>query len=111
MSQSWTIDTLIASVKDHTNRAAEEPIKAFTTVFKVAEERRVLSRINKKPSGSTAPGSTISTNSSGSARPRVTVGHCNHCNKEHPGSNDQCWIAHPESCHPTSQRRDRNALP
>jgi hypothetical protein len=49
---TWSIDTPIASLKDHIRHTSEEPIKSFLTVAKQAEEKRVLSRINNRGTNS-----------------------------------------------------------
>jgi hypothetical protein len=43
---TWTIDTLIASVEDYIRTTNKEPVKTFTTISKQAEEKRVLTRLN-----------------------------------------------------------------
>ena len=111
--QSWTIDTLIASLEDHIRHTPEEPVKAFLTVAKQAEEKRVLTRLSKngkKPATtptlatSSAPGRN---NNGQPKRVPTTVGMCNHCQREHAGPNEKCWKAHPELTPDSIKKRNQ----
>lgn len=115
---NWTVDTLVASLEDHLRNTAEDPVKAFTTIAKQNEEKRVLSRINSRnnqATGSqnsnsvTAPPSRPSNNNSGTSTLKPT-GFCNHCQKEHQGPNKLCWFAHPELMPPhIKKKREESA--
>jgi hypothetical protein len=89
----WTIDTLISSVEDHIRHGNKDPVKAFTTIAKQQEEKRVLQRLNQRQNTSklvNTPGT--------SQRTPFTLkppAFCTHCEKDHPGGTDNCWRAHP----------------
>jgi hypothetical protein len=79
----WTIDTLISSVEDHIRHGNEDPVKAFTTIAKQQEEKRVLQRLNQHQNTTRLP-----------FTPQPPA-FCTHCDREHAGGTDNCWKAHP----------------
>jgi hypothetical protein len=98
---TWSIDTLIASLEDHLRHQDVEPVKTFISVAKTAEEKRVLSRLKGRSNDTTSSAPSLPTrNGNNNNRPLKRtpqpVGHCDHCKREHPGPNDLCWKAHPE---------------
>jgi hypothetical protein len=99
---TWSIDTLTASVEDHLCNTPEEPVKTFATVIKQAEEKRALARINNRhPSPQQQKGKPPAPLNSHKTKTWVL---CKHCNREHPGANEKCYIAHPELRPSTSKQ-------
>jgi hypothetical protein len=91
---TWSIDTLISSVEDHIRNAPDEPVKTFLTVTKQAEEKRVLDRINKNNNKPASQQKGKQTAPEATRKSKFVF--CKHCEREHLGANDKCWIAHPE---------------
>jgi hypothetical protein len=115
---TWTIDILIQSVEDHIRHVNEEPVKTFLMISKQKEEQQVLTQLNGQHTTVTATtvvhaspsinSATTPAPSTYKGRTPKPIGMCDHCNREHTGPNELCWIAHPELM-PDSQRRKRAA--
>jgi hypothetical protein len=75
---TWSIDTLIASLEDHLRHQDVEPVKTFIFVAKTAEENRVLTRLK-----------TYNNNRPLKRTPQL-IGRCDYCRREHPGPNNLC---------------------
>jgi hypothetical protein len=110
---TWSIDTLIASLEDHICHTPAELVKAFLTVTKQAEEKRVLSHLNKTGNGNnttpTKPAFPSRNSNPGTRCIPAAIGMCNHCKKEHAGPNDKCWIAHLELMPDGIKKRNQEA--
>jgi hypothetical protein len=110
---TWSIDTLIALLEDHIRHTPKESVKAFLTVTKQAEEKRVLSRLNKTGNSNnttpTKPAFPSRNSNPGTRRIPAAISMCNPCKKEHAGPNDKCWIAHPELMPDGIKKRNQEA--
>jgi hypothetical protein len=97
----WTLNALVASLKDHICYTNSEPVNTFLTLAKKEEEARVLAQLTSqnKPIPAAQPASSSATTAAKVTTPKKSkhsVAHCNPCDRIHAGPNKACWYAHPE---------------